>query len=280
MNRTANQQQSALWNGPSGQAWVEQQALLDGAFRRIETQLAETALASGARRVLDIGCGSGATTLAMARSLPGGSTVIGIDISEPLIGAARARARREGSAARFILADAQTHAFDSASFDLMTSRFGVMFFEDPVAAFANLRRAAAREAALCLFAFRSLAENPFMTTAERAAAPLLPQLPPRVAHAPGQFAFADRGHVQRLLEDAGWSRVELQAIDVSCEFPESELVRYFTRLGPVAQALRELDDSSRDETILRVRAAFQPYVDAGSVRFDAGCWRISARAAT
>ena len=144
------------------------------------------------RRVLDVGCGTGSTTLAVARLLGAKGRCTGIDISEPMIAAARARAEREGTPASFIRADAQTHAFEPASFDMIISRFGVMFFDDSVRAFANLRRAARDDAELRFIAWRSAAENPFMTTAERAAAPLLPNLPARRPDAPGQFAFADR----------------------------------------------------------------------------------------
>ncbi len=142
MQNIPNEEMAALWNGASGQAWVDEQALLDQTYQAIEKLLADAVTASGARSVLDIGCGSGATTLAVARILGTRGQATGIDISEPLIAVARARAQRESLAADFIRADAQTHDFTPASFDMMISRFGVMFFENPVAAFANLRRAA------------------------------------------------------------------------------------------------------------------------------------------
>jgi SAM-dependent methyltransferase len=278
MQNIPNEEMAALWNGASGQAWVDEQALLDQTYQAIETLLADAVTASGARSVLDIGCGAGATTLAVARSVGARGKVVGIDISEPLIAVARARAQRGGLAADFIRADAQTHAFAPASFDLMISRFGVMFFENPVAAFANLRRAATDSGALRLMVFRSIAENPFMTTAERAAGPLLPNLPPRKPDAPGQFAFADRGRVQRILEESGWTGIELTPSDVECAFPATLLERFFTRLGPVGQALREADASLRRELSQRINAAFQPYVKGPEVRFIAACWLVSARA--
>ena len=177
---------------PAGRAWVEMQDVLDQMFKPFEDLLVEAVSA---------GTAAACSTSAAARAAPrspsrGGSarrgSCIGIDISEPMIAAARARAEREGTPASFICADAQTHAFEPASFDMIISRFGVMFFDDSVRAFANLRRAATDDAELRFVAWRSAAENPFMTTAERAAAPLLPNLPARRPDAPGQFAFADR----------------------------------------------------------------------------------------
>jgi SAM-dependent methyltransferase len=280
MEKLANEDMAALWNGASGQAWVDEQALLDQTYRSIEKLLADAVTASGARSVLDIGCGAGATTLAVARTLAARGNAVGIDISQPLIAVARARAQREGLATAFLCADAQTHDFAPASFDMMISRFGVMFFENPVAAFANLRRAATASGALRLMVFRSIAENPFMTTAERAAGPLLPKLPPRNPNAPGQFAFADRDRVQRILEDSGWTGIELAPVDVQCAFPLASLERFFTRLGPVGQALRDADEGLRKQVIQRIRAAFQPFVHGAEVRFIAACWMVSAGAAS
>jgi SAM-dependent methyltransferase len=181
-------------------------------------------------------------------------------------------------AARFIRADAQVHAFEPASFDFMISRFGVMFFDDPVAAFANLRRAARSGGELRLVVFRSIDENPFMTTAERAAAPWLPNIPPRKPNAPGQFAFADRARVLGILDGAGWSSGELAPVDIECAFPATELERFFTRLGPLGQVLREADEATRQRVVREVRAGFEPFVRDGQVRFTSACWMVSARA--
>jgi hypothetical protein len=117
-----------------------------------------------------------------------------------------------------------------------------------------------------------------MTTAERAAAPLLPSLPARRPDAPGQFAFADRHRVHTILEASGWTELEIRPIDVDCAFPELELVRYLTRLGPVGRILQEADDPTRMQVIDTVRAAFDPYVHGAEVRFTAACWMVGARA--
>jgi hypothetical protein len=178
----------------------------------------------------------------------------------------------------FVVADAQTYAFERATFDAVMSRFGVMFFGDAVAAFTNLRGAAHAGAALRAVVWRSMDENPFMTAAERAAAPLLPDLPPRRPDEPGQFAFADPERVRRILAASGWSAIDLQPIDVSCAMPESALVPYLTQLGPVGRALQQADDDLRARVIAAIRPAFDPYVRAAEVRFTAACWMVSARA--
>jgi SAM-dependent methyltransferase len=276
--RQTDDEQEKLWNGVAGRGWVEAQELLDRLFKPFEYLLVEAVSAASARRVLDVGCGTGSTTLAVARLLGANGRSTGIDISDPMLAAARARAEREGAPASFIRANAQTHAFEPASFDMIISRFGVMFFDDSVRAFANLRRAARDDAGLRFIAWRSAVENPFMTTAERAAAPLLPNLPARRPDAPGQFAFAEQRRVSRILEESGWAGIEIRPIDVACTLPGQELVRNVSRLGPLGRILHETDEQTRKEVLEAVRAAFDPYVHGAEVRFTAACWMVSARA--
>jgi SAM-dependent methyltransferase len=274
-----NDEQITLWNSVAGQAWVDEQALLDRVLAPFQDLLVEAVRASTARQVLDVGCGTGSTAVAVARLLDGsGGRCTGIDVSEPMIAAARARAERERAPASFVCADAQVYAFQDASSDMIISRFGVMFFADPVQAFANLRRAATDGAALRFVCWRSAAENPFMTTAERAAAPLLPDLPARQPDAPGPFALADEGRVARILEESGWTAIDIQPIDVPCALSEKELVRYLSRLGPVGLALSKADEPTRTRVMKTVRAAFDPYVHGEDVRYTAACWMVGARA--
>lgn len=275
--RETDDDQATLWNGVAGRAWVEAQELLDQMFKPFEELLVQAVCVGAGGRVLDVGCGTGGTTLAVARRLGANGRCLGIDISDPMIAAARARVAREDAPASFIRADAQVHAFEPASFDMIISRLGVMFFDDPLRAFANLRRAARNDAELRFVAWRGAAENPFMTTAERAAAPLLPNIPTRRPEAPGQFAFADQRRVLRILEESGWAGIDIRPIDVACTLPEKGLVRYLTLLGPLGRVLHEVDDRTRTQVIETVRAAFDPYVHGAEVRFTAACWTVGAR---
>jgi SAM-dependent methyltransferase len=271
-------EQAKLWNGTAGRAWVEEQALVDRVLAPFQELLLEAVRASRPRRVLDVGCGTGSTTVAVARLLGESGRCTGIDVSEPMIAAARARAERERAPASFVCADAQAYAFEPGSFDLIISRFGVMFFTDPVQAFANLGCAARDGAELRFIAWRSPAENPFMTTAERAAAPFLPNLPAREPDAPGPFALADAGRVTRILEEGGWTAIDLQPVEVPCTLPEKDLLRYLSRFGPVGMALGEADEPTRTRVLETVRAAFDPYVHGPDVRYTAACWMVGARA--
>jgi ubiquinone/menaquinone biosynthesis C-methylase UbiE len=285
--RRTHDDQAARWNGPAANAWVEAQTLVDGVLKPFEDLLVEAMSADhdghvlgAGGRVLDVGCGTGTTTLAVARRLGAAGHIVGVDISEPMLTAARARAEQADAPASFIEADAQEYAFEPATFDAVMSRFGVMFFNDSVRAFANLRRAAKDGAVLRFIAWRGPAENPFMTTAERAAAPLVPDLPARRPDEPGQFAFADADRVRRILAEAGWTGIDIQPKDVPCTLPESELIRYFTRFGPLGLTLGKTDEKTRAQVVETVRAAFDPFVQGTEVRFTAASWMVGARASS
>ena len=276
VTETANEAQAAHWNARAGRTWAELGDMLDRLFAPFVPLLVKEIRECAA--VLDVGCGGGAVTLAARQSRPA-RRCLGADISAPLIGAAKARAAQAGlSDVEFVQADAQTYPFAPANFDAIVSRFGVMFFADPVAAFHNLRRAARPRAKLACVAWRSAEENPFMTTAERAAAPLLPEWPRRSADGPGQFGFADDARVRRILEDSGWQEIAIRPLDVTCTMKRQDLQTYAQHMGPLGDLLPSLDAAPRAEVLGRVDAAFQPFVEGDAVRFTAACWMVTARA--
>jgi SAM-dependent methyltransferase len=236
-SRQTRVDQSSLWNGRAGCAWVDTQTTMDQVLAPFERLLVDAVSARSPRRVLDVGCGTGSTTLAAARVLETTGDSVGVDISKPMIVAARSRAEREGSSATFIRADAQLHRFEPASFDMIISRFGVMFFEDPVQAFAN----------------------------------------PRRPDVPGPFSLADPQRVHAILQESGWAEIDLQPIDVACTLPAKELTQYVSRLGPVGLALDGVDARTHAQVVETARAAFAPYVDGDEVRFTGACWMVSAR---
>jgi SAM-dependent methyltransferase len=251
---------------------------MDQMLLPFEQLLVEVVGSNACSQLLDIGCGTGATTLALARSLGPQCQCTGIDVSEPMLALARARAASEPSPPSFILGDAQTHGFAAETFDTLVSRFGVMFFADPQAAFANLRRAARPGARLLALTWRSAAENPFMTSAERAAAPFLPELPPRRPNEPGQFAFADPERVRSILTNGGFHDVVLEPIDRACSVPRSELIHYVTRFGPLGRVFAQADAATQARVLEQVLSALAPYVQGSEVQFTSACWLVRARA--
>jgi SAM-dependent methyltransferase len=271
---------AAEWVGEKGRFWAENADWFSRMLGDFQSVVIDGAALTPGERVLDVGCGGGDVAMAAADAVGPTGTVLGIDLSPDELDVARVRAAQRGlDNVDFREADASSDDLGPWLFDVLTSRFGVMFFADPVAAFAHLRRAAVDGAALNVVVWRSAAENPFMTTAEGAAAPLLPNLLARKPDGLGQFAFADAGRVMRLLEAGGWGAVELRPLDVPCVFPTVDLDGYVERLGPVGVALQAADEATRQAVTSAVRAAFEPYVHGDEVRFTAACWVVQAQAA-
>ncbi|ARN83443.1 hypothetical protein DSM21852_41170 [Methylocystis bryophila] len=272
----ANQQQAEIWNGEGGRAWVEGRALLDRMYQPVLDSILAACPPTVGDRLLDVGCGAGAVTIAYARHLDSGPACVGIDLSSRMIEAARARCEREKANASFIQGDAQVYPFEEASFDLLVSRFGVMFFDDPVRAFANLRSAAKPNAKACFAVWRGPADNAFMREAELAAAPFLPEAPAPNPNAPGRFALSKRERIEAVLSGSGWGRIEILSVDIPCSFPLCDLDYMFTSFGAIGAAFRQLDKDSQAQLIEKVRPVFSKHIVGEEVRFTAGCWIILA----
>lgn len=264
------------WSGNAGDMWSKAQPIVDALFQPIDQDLVDWVRPHAPRRILDVGCGAGSTLRTLTQAL--GVDAAGIDVSAAQLEVARQQANAERLDLNWLHGDAQHHEFERGEFDLLVSRFGLMFFEQPVAAFENLRHATRTGGLLAAVAWRGMAHNPFMTAAEAAAAAHLPGLPARADHEPGQFAFADEQRVRAMLQQAGWQRVHIVPVEYDCVMPESDLVRYFSLLGPVARALTRVDAPTREKVTAHVRDAFQPFVHGNQVRFSAACWKIQAQA--
>ncbi|WP_394618404.1 class I SAM-dependent methyltransferase [Lentzea sp. JNUCC 0626] len=265
MTSDVNRAQADWWNA-AGQGWANAQEIVDLVLRPYQDLIVETATEHPRHHVLDVGCGTGAVTRALIDAT--GARCLGVDIAESMLTAAKAHDTGE-----FVLADAQTHEFDQ-SFDLIVSRFGVMFFDDPAAAFRNLRHAATGD--LCFVTWRAADENPFMSTASRAAAPYFPDAPPPDPDGPGPHAFADPDKTRNILKTAGWTDVELDPVDRVCTMPESLLTPYLSNLGPIARALRE--SKTPDRILEEVRGEFDEFVHNDEVRIPGAVWRVTASA--
>ncbi len=278
----ANRAQIEYWNEIAGPKWVQ---LAD----RVEPQIAPLGLAamealSVARgeRVLDVGCGCGQSTLQLGERVGTDGAVLGADISGPMLDEARRRACAVGvSHVRLQQADAQVHAFEPGSFDVAFSRFGVMFFEDPVAAFANVLRALRPGGRLGFVCWQELARNAWMLRPVAAVAALI-ELPARPdPHAPGPFAFADVERVRGTLEKAGFEDVAAESLErdllVGGGASLEETVEFLLQMGPAGAALREAGEDVRSRAAAAVKETVAPFVTPDGVRMPSASWRITAR---
>lgn len=266
------------WKTAGGQAWVENEALMDRLNRPVGDRVAERVPIRPAARVLDIGCGAGATTLDMARRLGPTGTCVGVDVSDALLELGRQRAREAGVAnAEFLTADAQTYDFGAETFDAAISRYGVMFFEDPDAAFENLRRALRPDGVLVFACWRAPEDNPLTLVPLEAAAPFLPELIQPPTDRPGRFAFADPDRVRGILQRSGWREIEIAPLDVPTPLSLDEMLTLSLKLGLVGARLPTLDEPTRNKIEQAVAERFAAHAVDGRIAMSAACWLVEAR---
>jgi SAM-dependent methyltransferase len=277
MAKIANVEQAAAWDGPQGDVWVEREDTLNASLAPHTEALLAAADVRGADRVLDVGCGTGATTRACARRATDGH-VMGVDLSGAMLQRARERAASERVRnVAFEQGDAQVHRFPPERFDLVLSRFGVMFFDDPVAAFANLRRATVAGGRFVAVVWQSVERNPWIAL-PRAALALGGEAPPIPTDRPGPMGLAHADRTRALLTAAGWSDVELDDVAAPYEFgPDVEsAVAHVRNIGMVRSLLDGLDAACAERGIDALRALMAEHATDDGVRLGSRAWVIHA----
>jgi len=274
-----NADQLAFWNGPGGHTWVARQEHTDITLAPMTEALLAFAAPRPGERVLDIGCGCGATTLEFVRAVGPAGRVAALDISGPMLAEAKARAEAAGiSNVDWQQADAATAAL--SRFDLLTSAFGLMFFGDPVAAFAHMRSAANPGARMAFVCWRQLDENPWMQVPMNAVARHLPPRPKPVPNAPGMFALADPRRVSEVLTEAGWAPPRLDKLDLDLDIAAGrgleEAVIQSTQIGAVNSWLRNQPAEVVSAAIASLREALAAHLDGASVRLPSAMWLVGS----
>ncbi|MCA0922811.1 class I SAM-dependent methyltransferase [Pseudooceanicola nanhaiensis] len=264
----ANKAQADYWTSPAGLKWIEHEHALDTAMAGMLGMMLDTADISSTDRIIDIGCGTGASTLEAARRVPTGK-VLGVDISEPLLARAARRAKAEGMQnASFLLADAQTHDFSAQPFDLLVSRLGMSFFSDTVAALKNLSNSLSDGGAMIFVCWASVGMNPWFEIPKQAAEERLGPQPKGDPTAPGPTAFQDCDRVAELMVRAGVSNIEARPVDVVLTPPGgvAGAARAASKVGPAARIMKAYDGTKADEDAIEgaVRDAFEEFA-AGDV---------------
>ena len=269
----------AYWAEAGGAAWSDLDALMDRLNRPVGEAVAARSGAAPGDRVLDVGCGAGATTLDMARQVGPTGGCTGVDVSGALLDVARRRTAAEAvTNADFIQADAQVHDFGDGVFDGIISRYGVMFFDDPDAAFANLRRSLRPGGRLTFACWRGPDENPLSKAPLEAAAPFLPEPVSIPRQGPGRFAFADQDFVRGILDRSGWRDVAIEPLDRDTPLSLAELQTLSLRMGVLGPVLPTLPEATRAKVRQAVgeRLAREARTD-GVVEMTAACWLVTAR---
>lgn len=278
---SANPEQAEYWNTLIGPKWVLLQAEIDQHLAPLNAMLTKSAGVASGHKVIDVGCGTGDLALHLAEVVGPTGAVLGADLSAPMLALAeRRRAERGYGHLRFQQVDAQTHAFEPAAYDLALSRFGVMFFGDPVAAFRNVRRALRPSGRLAFVCWAPIEKNPWLEMPMQVGVRWLGPAQPQPPRAPGPFAFSEAAYVEQILGAAGYANIELAPVETvlpgaPTAAQEADFVR---NMGPLARLIREREP---DEPTVRrivddVAKGFRPFETDAGVRVPALVWYVTA----
>jgi SAM-dependent methyltransferase len=276
-----NADQIAYWNGPGGQRWARRQQVQDILLAPIADILIDRAKPKTGERIVDVGCGSGATTMALAQKVGPSGHVLGVDVSGPMLEQARA-GTPANTPVDFVLADATVYPFEPASVDLVTSRFGVMFFADPATSFANMHGALRPSGRLAFACWREPRENPWMMAPLQAVYQHAPKLPQQGPEDPGPFSFASEARVHRILDAAGFKAIAMEpcnlALDIAIGGGLDAAVRGALDIGPASRALEDQPAAIREAATNSIREALAPHLKGNTVPLGASIWIVTARA--
>ncbi|MBR0830648.1 methyltransferase domain-containing protein [Bradyrhizobium manausense] len=263
-----------------GHTWVSQQAVISDVFTSVTRVSLDAAAVEPGEHVIDVGCGTGDTLLAFAKVVGPSGAVLGVDVSVPMLDFAKHRAAEAtlGNAA-FALADATSYAFEPRWADLVYSRFGVMFFDDPVRAFTNIRSGMKAGGRLVFVCFRTMPESPWFGVPIEAARPHLPPQLPVDPLAPGMFSFAREERLRGILAGAGFREIEIKATDVPIDGKDTATsMAFITQAGPLPALLENASDEQRMRATEAVRNALAANIGPDGRGLHVGLWLVSALA--
>ena len=277
---TPNPRGAAFWNSTMGHAWVSQQAVISDVFTSVTSVSLVAAAAKQGEHVIDIGCGPGDTLLAFARAVGPSGDALGVDVSVPMPEFARHRAAEAGLAnVTCALADATTYAFEPRRANLVYSRFGMMFFDDPIKAFTNIRSAMKMGGRLVFVCFRTMPESPWFRVPLEAARPHVPPQPPVDPLAPGMFSLAREDRLRGVLTEAGFREIALNATDVPIHGKDTtQSMAFLTQAGPLPALLENAADEQRKRATEAARNTLAAQIGADGRGLHVGLWLVSASA--
>ena len=282
---SVNAEQIEYWNGEAGERWAQQDELMATLLAPIAEALLDHADLEGCRRAIDVGCGGGSQSLLLARRLGAGASVTGVDISGPLLNVARQRAASappDCADLEFLQADASSHMFHPDSFDLLFSRFGVMFFEDPITAFRNLHGALTESGRLAFVCWQSLQDNPWTWLSVQAALRFVPPPEPTDPEAPGPFSFANPARLESVLSAAGFRDIAIEHHPVTMRWAAADSLEAnvvgMMQVGPVSRLLQDQGKEVRQQVQDAVVEVMAEFYDGTALNLPGATWMVTASA--
>ncbi len=281
MNDTVNADMREFWNGAGAEKWLRFQEKMDANLLPFGRKAMAAAAILPGESLLDVGCGCGDTSFQLARRVEPDGRVLGLDISQPMLARGTKRAKSlAGGRVSFKCGDAQVFGHEPGAFDLVFSRFGVMFFDDPVAAFKNLRRALRPGGRLAFICWQQMQKNEWIAAPLEIVSRHVPLPAPAAPDAPGPLAFADPDRVTRILTDAGFSDIGINAFETRFSIGDSieEAVGFLMELGPSSGAIVQsgADDTTKSQIAASLREALMPRQSAAGITMGASTWIVTA----
>jgi ubiquinone/menaquinone biosynthesis C-methylase UbiE len=278
-----NEEQINYWNGEAGQRWAAEDERMARLLSPVTLALLDHLQPQAGSQALDIGCGGGSQSLLLAQRLGDRGHVLGVDISAPLLEVANAKlqeSRPTSAAIDFLQADAAVHGFEPASVDLLFSRFGVMFFDDPVAAFRNIHGALRETGRVGFCCWRSLRDNAWAWEPLQAALRHIAPPEPADPHAPGPFALADPERCRDILQQAGFTDISMEPFSTEMVFGEAAGLRQnvedLARIGPISRLLAEQNADTLARVLDAIAESLAPYYDNDALRLPGSVWFVTA----
>ena len=270
--------QATYWNEGGGRRWVANLDVVERMLEPLADELFRLVAPQAGERIIDVGCGGGVTSRALADAVGTAGEVVGLDVSAVILDVARAR-HSGTSQLRFMLGDAANVDLPKAHYDVIASRFGVMFFPEPIRAFAHLRSLLKPGGRLRFICWQPLVLNPWMGVPADAAFTVLPRPAPSPPNTPGPFGLSNQDFLREVLTGAGFTALDItphaRQLDLG---PLDSAVQQMTRMGPAAPLFDEADPATRQRVIEAIREALLPRVREERVWMDSNTWQVSARA--
>ena len=276
---TTNLDQQEFWNDIKGKLWVDLQPEIDAMLGPFGEKAMEALNPQPGEKILEIGCGTGTMTLALADRVKTSGEIRAADISRPMLQMAISRAKAvSAQSTAFVEADAQVHAFPKGTFDAVFSRFGVMFFEDPIAAFRNFHSAVRSGGRLAYVCWADRKDNPWIRIPTGASKAFLEIPPPPEDDAPGQFAMEREARVREILGEAGWTSIELERFDIDHSLGENviDAADFISQMGPMSEPFALADNETKKQCLEVIQKALKPYEGPTGVRMRFGTWIVRA----
>ena len=274
-----NQDQKEFWNEKKGKIWISLEKNIEKMLGPLGDHAINTLKPKVGEKILDVGCGTGSTSLKLSKLVGKEGLITGIDISEPILGFAKKQANvKRIKNIKFVLADAQNFQFSENNYDAVFSRFGIMFFEDPITAFKNIRKSLKDKGRLTFICWCSREENDWINLSSNIASQFL-ELPPKAnPKDPGPFALEDHRYIEEILINSGWKNIVIknhgekiivgETLDSSAEF--------LSRMGPMSVPFENANEQTKEKVISALKECYSKYLTPKGVEFHFSSWIVSA----